>query len=189
MSLDQLDPSDDPDNGSSSSSSSRSSRSSKQEEQRVPYMVIWKDDNENYHAVDRPQDEKLQITYARDSRDDDWEMHSVPSCIERYWMHEDSFRRVAHVVEEVADENLRSIIKDDPEQTLEIIKESNKHYGSSESYSTTEKCPVCRKELHVVYGEFERLNDRRVCPDHTVKEIKDAGLTHQGGVPRNRVWE
>jgi len=183
MRLDELSSPDDTDDSAGNSSSSSTER-----EFRVPYMAIWYEDGE-YHSAHRPQDEELHVKYTRPDSESDWSKQSVPSVFERYWMNRDSFEHAAHVVEEVAGENLRSIIQEQPKKSLDIITKCQKMYGSSKSYSMTEKCPVCREEVHVIYDDYETLNSRRLCPDHTVSELIEAGVTDRAGSVSNRIWE
>lgn len=192
MSLDKLrelgDVGTDGASGGSGSGSSGSSSYPK-EQQRVPFMVIYEDEEGEAQVARQPQREDLQLTFIKEDSSSTYELHSVPEYFIRYWMSPSSYRRAKHIVQEVTDTDLMDIINEDPRKAVNAVIESAKVYDTDRELPETEKCPVCRDDLHVIFDDYQPINGRRVCPEHTLEEIKSSGIMDQTGVPRNRLWE
>lgn len=187
MSLDGLSDIDDVSSRSSGSSSSTSG--GKTEELRVPYMVIFTDEDGETRCKHSPQDEDLMLQFTRDSTDDRWELAHTPEYFERYWMDQSSFRRAKHIVKEVTGSDLRQLLSRDPEKGLNAIVESSKVYNTDRDLPDSRNCAVCGDELHVVYDRYDSLNGQWVCDGHTLGEIRKAGVLNDDHRPTNRRWE
>lgn len=188
MSLDALRNTTDS-HASTNSTSADSSGGYPKREERVPYIVIYRDTVGVCEFAHRPQRESLTLTYEKQDSSSSWELVKEPDHFERFWMDPDSFRYVEHIVSEVLGSDLRKLLTEAPETALKAIDESARVYDTDKSVSGTRPCPVCSAELHRVYDEFENINGKRVCPDHPLSELKTSGLLDQGGMPRNRIWE
>lgn len=179
------------DSSSSSESSSSGSNSYPKEQQRVPHLVIYEDEDEDgeAHAARQPQREDLQLTFIKEDKNSSYELEYVPEYFLRYWMSPSSFRRAEHIVDDVTGKDLMSIINEDPRCAVRAVVESAKVYQTDQELPETERCPVCREELHIIYDDWQKVNGRRACSDHTLGEIKDSGIMDKNGLPRNRLWE
>lgn len=135
---------------------------------RVPYMAIYEDEDGNlqYSA----SNEKLAIEYK------DGEINAVPEELERYWLSQDSWRRMRWMVEKHLNMDLMDLLKEDPEKALKASQRAAKQHSPKDQPSLTEKCPVCREDIHVINDDYGRVGKRRVCSHHTVKELADADL-------------
>lgn len=190
MSLDKLrEIGDAPTGGSGSTSSGSSSSSYPKEQQRVPFLVIYEDRDGTVKAARQPQQDDLQLTYLKEDKHSSWELQHTPDYFLRYWMNRDSFAYARHIVEDVTGANLHEIIREDPEKAVNAVIECSKVYDTDRELPETERCPVCREELHVIFDDWQKVNGRRACPDHTLGELKDSDILDRGGVPRNRLWE
>lgn len=170
-------------------STSDSSDGYPKREERVPFIVIWRDEGGCVKYAHRPQNNHLTLTFIKEDSESRWELTAVPEHFERHWMDPNSFRRVHYIVESVLDRDLRKMLKEDAEMALRAIDESARVYETDRSISETRPCPVCSEDLHPVWDDFEQLNGKRVCTDHSISELKNSGLLDQGGMPRNRIWE
>lgn len=190
MSLDKLTELGDAPTGAGTTGSSSSSSSSYPKVQhRVPYLVIYEDDDGTAVARRQPQDKELQLQFIKEDKHSSWELQLVPEYFIRYWMEPSSFRHAKHIVKEVTGADLMQIVNNNPRKAVNAVVESAKVYDTDQSLPETERCPVCRTELHVIFDEYQNMNGRRVCEDHTLGEIKDSGIMDQNGIPRNRLWE
>lgn len=166
-------------NGSSSSSSS--SNTSKTET-LVPYLAIWREEDGSYHSGYRPDNivierEKKQ----KDDGDDRWtrEIKAIPAELERFWMDKLEVRRAEKMVEEELGKELKPLIEDDPEAALKAIRRAAKSESPKNRPSRTRPCGVCGEELNHLGGEYEQVNGKWVCSDHTVQDIAEAGLLEE----------
>lgn len=190
MSLDGLRDLDDSQSQSDSSSGTDTSENHQTKtEKRVPYAIVYTDEQGEYHFAHRPQDDELLLLYEVSGNQSEPELLKVPSNIERYWMNRDSFQYAKHAVKEVLGDDLANLIRDDPEAGLKAVRVSLKRHNTEGTISHTETCPVCDDEIHAIYDDYEQVNGRRVCSDHSLTEIKRSGLMDNLGMPSNRMWE
>lgn len=156
--------------GGSSSSDGRYPRF----EDRVPYVAIWEGPDGELKAGFSPQEHT--VLYIKESSSKAWRPHAQSEQFERYWMDQYEWKRVVKMVQDTLDLDLIEIVKNDPEEALRSIKYAARNSHSDSKPSMTEKCPVCRTENHVIFGEFTAINGRRVCKDHTTQELVESGF-------------
>jgi hypothetical protein len=141
---------------------------------RVPYFAIWQEEDGTYHSGHRP--ENLIIEYEKSSKSASWELHAIPAEMERHWMDRLEVKRVEQMVEEELCKDLRELLDDDPEQALKAITEAAKSESPKQRPSRTRPCGVCGDDIDFIGGDYEQVNGKRVCSNHTVQDIAEAGL-------------
>lgn len=143
----------------------------------VPYLVIYQDDEGNWGAVQNPQDGEVPpVEFKKPDENKRWERHWTPNCYERHYMDRGEFARQCHIVEETLGEDLIQLIRDDPRGAKRAIIKAAREYNTDRSYSSTERCPVCRDRIHIFKDEYEMIDGRRVHQNHTAKEIAESGF-------------
>jgi len=178
------------DSSSSSSGSSDTTQNSGPDTQlRSPYCVVYRDEDGDWRSTFSPQDEDLMLEFTRESSSDSWSLNMTPSYFERYWMSQSSYRTARHTVKKVTGGDLTQMLRKDPEQAVTAVIESAKVADTDRDIPETRTCPVCQTELHRVYDKSQKVNGYRLCPDHTVAQIKEAGVMDSSGTPSNRMWE
>lgn len=141
--------------------------------EKVPYLAIWQEDGE-YKWATSPQNQF--ITYEKSSKHSSWERKLQPEEMERYWMNNQDFNRVVHMVQKELDMDLVELLRDDAEKALRAIKRAAKAHSPQEPLPMREDCPVCGESIHCIRGEYEMVGKRRVHKSHTVEDLAEAGL-------------
>lgn len=161
-------------NSSGGSGGSSKKESYPKTEMRVPFAAIAENADGEKEFYSHPQ--HLAIEYRKKTKSASWEPHIVPANVSRYWMGHMGFKRACYRVEKHLDLDPVELLHEDAEKGERAIIKAAKMRSPSEGKSMHEKCPVCRKELHVIMGDFKRMKGRRVCKDHTVTELLDSGF-------------
>lgn len=142
-------------------------------EKRYPFFAFWYEDGE-LCCGQNPQ--HVYIEYTKSSKHASWSRGITSHKIKKYWMDQFEWSVMINKVEEEFDAWLPDVARDDPERAADLITKASKAGTDDHSVSMTEKCPVCGVQNHVVHGDWERVDNRRVCRNHTVSEMIDAGL-------------
>lgn len=142
-------------------------------QKRYPFYAFWYENGE-LQAGQNPQE--TYIEYVKTSEHASWKRDITSHKIKKYWMNQLDWRVIVQKVQEEFDVWLPELAQDDPQKACELITQASKGESDDHSISMTEKCPVCREENHIVHGDWERVDNRRVCTNHTVTEMLDAGV-------------
>lgn len=144
---------------------------------QTPYLLIKENDEGELEAHWYPHTPEVEMRY-------DWytdaELENLGHLRKhegwtRWFWTEDSYKQIERRVEEKTGHELRPLLNEDPEKALKLIKRAANQYAA-EKREPLERCPVCREKLHVIYDDYEIVDNRRVCTNHTVEELAAADL-------------
>lgn len=162
------------DSSSDDSNSSSSGGGYPKYDSKVPFLAIWVEEDGTHYSGFRP--ENIVIEYEKSSKSASWELHAIPAEVERYWMDKLEVRRVEQMVEDELGKDFKELLDDDPEKALKAVTEAAKSHSPKQRPSRTRPCPVCNDDLDYIGGDYQQVNGKRVCSNHTVQDIADAGL-------------
>lgn len=167
--------------GGKSVSGSSSSDLYKKEE-RVPFCVMFRDEQSG-HLRTRLQPQDMTLTAIKESKKHSWTLERPPENWVRHYMSRSSVELLHHRAEKHLNADLIGILKDDPEKGLEIINQVARITTESGRGDQTMSCAVCDNQIGWG-GDYEMINRNPVCADHTIAEVKGAGL-----MTENRIWD
>lgn len=184
MGLGDLTPSKESSSGGSSSSSTVSRQTLSGVEPsdfpvhvaKTPYLLIKEIDGE-YEVLRYPETPEVDVRY-------DWYSDSQLEHLgylrehegwTRWFWTREEYSRVKRRVKEKLGFDLKELLRDDPEGALDAIRlAANERIA--QKVEPTERCAICSTKLHVIYDDWEMVNRRRVCQNHTVKDLAEADL-------------
>jgi len=140
---------------------------------RYPYMTIEEDDGElvsHIHPYTTP------VVYVKEDKDSDWEQLELPDCMVKVWWDTMEFKNHAHKVRNVLDKEFSRLLRDDPTEAIQALKEAKRKTPKPEKPSQTRTCYVCGKEHNNLSGEYKKFGNYIACMSHTIEEINEAGL-------------
>lgn len=96
----------------------------------------------------------------------------------RVFWSEHEFRRIEHIVEDQTHLDLREVISDNPENAHKLITRAVKDYSNPEHTgpSNMRECPVCGADIDVTSDEYEEVENKAICTDHSIEEVVSAGF-------------
>lgn len=160
-----------------------------------PYGVVYEDLDGEFHFVHQPHN--FEFEKIKNTENSSWSLqhktqgfNGVPSNVKRYWKDRVDLLRGDRMVKKIFDMSVLSeddgpaMIKTDPERACELISKAAKEYSLSDEAKqnkqqkkkTHRNCPVCDKGIDIRYGSYEKVNRQLVCPDHSVKQLRENGL-------------
>lgn len=137
------------------------------------------------------------LTQVKTSPNGQWRLKSkqydfngVPPELKKYWLSQNELRNiVGKVMSYTSDgdddpginilgetEDGRCFAKQYTEEAMELIDQTARNADFEAEWSNTRDCAVCDTELDLIYDQLEKVDNRVVCPDHSVKQLKEAGL-------------
>lgn len=158
-------------NGSSSSGSSSSSYPKVDE--RVPQYTIEKSDDGVWSFKTWP--ECTGINYIKENSSDTYTPTETPDEIVKLWWNEREFDLAKHRVQERFNEDLLSVLKEDPKRASRLIEKAASR-NSSRDNNKYRTCSVCECDINIARHGYEEIGNRVVCDTHTVQEMKEADL-------------
>lgn len=189
-------------NSSSRSASSGSGGSNSDSEEEYPqyrkwfpYAVIYEDMDGELQFIHMPHN--FEFEKIKNTEGSSWSLkhktqgfYGVPSHVKRYWKDRIDLlkadRRVKKVFDTsvLEDEDGPALIRDDPGRACELISEAaNKVRTNGDvddpdgvKKKTHRNCAVCDDSIDIRYGNYEKVDRRLVCPDHSVKQLRENGL-------------
>lgn len=107
-----------------------------------------------------------------------WEFAYHSPDWKKVWWDDTEFSRVKYLVQEEFDCDLVPLLKDNPERAVDVITKAVQQAQSEDKQRGRphRDCAVCEEEIDLVYGSYEKANNRVLCDSHTVSEMKDADL-------------
>lgn len=147
----------------------------------IPAFAFYRVDDQGNpdpdgELVAEPSPQNQFIEERKEDKNSRWERVGVAEELERYWMDWDSVRLLAHNVEKQLGADFWTLVKQDPEKALRAVKEAAQLKGTSREVPQTRDCAVCGEELHDIYGDYQEVNHKRVCSDHSVEELTEADI-------------
>lgn len=137
---------------------------------KTPYLIIAETD-EGYEDIWYPETPELNVEYS-------WygEFDYLPNdnWCKVFWT-EDQFNAFSSRVEKHLELDLKELIKEDTQEGVRALRATANDYLDLNIDETVD-CAVCSEALHPRYDDTEMVNNRRVCVNHTVTELKQSGL-------------
>lgn len=139
-----------------------------------PEVLIYEDtDTGEVKAKTYPNTPEVEL--EKEWYSDNWTTVTPSSHWIRWWFGKSSLRRLSRQVEQHSGDNLKQLLREDPEYALKAIRASaNPEAVDKDWYK--DDCPVCGDTIHARYDEHEVVDNKRVCKHHSVKELAEADL-------------
>lgn len=135
------------------------------------YLLLNTDEGYEWHSwASAPE-----LTFEKHSPNDRWELVDDGEIELVYW-DESDFKRVRHIAEEQLGVKIVQLLKEKPEEGLDIIDlASRMAKGNSPAYEHV-SCYVCDKKYHAEHGDYHTVNGHAVCGSHEVSELAERDL-------------
>jgi len=156
--------------GKTSSSSSAYPKT----EERIPRLSVYEKNGELVFGVDAQDD--VAVVYEKKKKNSRWKKKYQTENLERYWMTDQDVAYTKWLVKAELDMDLFTLLNESPRNALRAIDKAANQHGRNDQPSMYRNCPVCGEDLHIITGDWVKINHRRVCDDHTTKELVDSGL-------------
>lgn len=140
---------------------------------QCPQILIYEDSSGELQVLRYPHTPETEL--VKEWYSDPWTVETPSENWVRWFMEEKSWKRVKRRVQEELDLDLNDLLDENPERALKAINMAV-NQKVMEKLQPTERCPVCRERIHVLYDSYEVVNNRRCCSKHTVAELKEADL-------------
>lgn len=143
---------------------------------KMPYLVL-RETEDGWDYLQHPETPVIQVRFDWYG---DYNFENVGHFRKhegwrRWWWSEESFQTYSRKVEKELNEDLRLMLKERPHKVVGAL-EMAANTVLMERRIPTESCPVCGTDIHVLHDEYETINRRRVCSDHTVRDLANADL-------------
>ena len=142
--------------------------------EKIPRLAIYEKDGQLTHGIDAQDD--IVIVMEKRTEHSGWKKKYESENLVRYWMSDSDVRYVKHLVQKELNLDFFELLHEDEEKALRAVDQAAKANGRSKKPSMYRDCPVCGDPLHIVAGDWVKIKHRRVCDDHTTKELIDSGL-------------
>jgi len=141
-----------------------------------PYLIILEQDGEwGFLQYPETPTVELRFDWYSDSEFENEGYFRETEGWRRWFWSREEYLRIKRRVQAQLDLDLMEILRERPHKALEVIKmAANPDYAAK--LEPTERCPVCSERIHVIYDEYEVVNNRRVHLDHNVRDLAEADL-------------
>lgn len=140
---------------------------------QCPEVLIYRNSDEELRVERYPHTPEVEL--VKEWYSDPWTVDTPSENWVRWFMEKDFWKRVKHRVDQELGLDLDDLLDEDPERALKAINMAVNEKIRNR-LEPTERCPVCRRKIEVLYDEYEVVDNRRVCPEHTVADLKEADL-------------
>lgn len=160
------------DDSSSSSSSGGSSSGSSSSQypkyvEETPFFAVWQDPETGAVKV-RNEPEEIDIVYRQYQSSSELKKWEVPDEIVEYWMYDWIFKADAHRYEKETGESFADDLRKNALKALDVLRSLDTPDRAGNKSEI--RCPVCDETLKRT-DDYELVQGKRICPDHTVHEL------------------